>query len=379
MLCVAYNKRMKFLPKAAISWWRLALWLTSLLTLLLSFFLFIPVFTALRAGIAGVGLVLFTPLMLSAGLLTYVFWRKKEVRSTALAGATAFIALVAIIGSNLGYVSIAQREGVQLGFNPITYTRFTGDSIQPIPIDFAYKEVEGKVLRFALYHDDLTTPKPTVILVHGGGWQYGNYLRTNNWPKLLRDAGYQVISVEYRLATADVPTWDKAPSDIHDAITFIKTYALKLGVDASKIALFGQSAGGHLALLEAHSSSSVEAVVGLYAPTDLTEDFKLSIDKDAELAFLGGTPSDYPQRYRAVSVAPYVKDTSPTTLLIQGTSDDLVDRSSGQTLGETLEKNRVKHRLVFLPFTGHSFDNQVGGFATQITEQVVLDFLAESL
>jgi len=369
---------MKHPTLAPTSWWRLAIWLTALATIFLTFFLFVPVFVALRAGLSGVSLVVFVPLFLIAAFLGYMAWQRKLKRPALLAILTASVALLAVVGSYAGYQSVARKEGVRLSFAPLRYVKFTGDSIEPLRTN-VYKEVDGQQLHFALYNEDVTTPKPTVILVHGGGWQYGNYLRTNNWPKLFRDAGYQVISVEYRLASPDTPTWDKAPMDVRDAVAFIKTYAPKLGIDAQKIALLGQSAGGHLALLEANASLSVRAVVGLYAPTDLSADFKLSVDKDAELAFLGGTPSDYPERYQAVSVPGHVTASAPLTLLIQGTSDDLVDTSSSAELAEQLRGLGVKHHLILIPYTGHSFDNQVGGFATQIAEKSVLDFLSQSL
>lgn len=369
---------MKHLIHAHPSRWRLATWLVSLIVLLLSFFQFIPVFIALRAGIAGLGLIIFTPLLLAAGFMAYVAWQQKLIRTTLLASTSALVAFLSLTGPLVNYLAIANKEAIGLTFQPLHYVKFTGDSIVPARTN-VYKEVDGQQLRFAIYNEDVSTVKPTVILVHGGGWQHGDYLRTNNWPKLLRDAGYQVISVEYRLASPDHPTWNKAPKDIRDAVAFIKTYAPKLGIKSDQIALMGQSAGGHLALLEANSSHSVRAVVGLYSPTDLETDYRLSIDKDSELAFLGGTPNDHPDRYKSVSVPLVLSEKSPSTLLIQGTNDDLVDPSSSKQLGRLLEYHNVKSHVILLPYTGHSFDNQVGGFATQIAEQAVLDFLAETL
>lgn len=369
---------MKDLHRAHPSRWRLATWAVSLLIVLLTFLEFVPLFIALQAGIAGLSIVVFAPLVLIAGYLAFVTWRHKLRQTTLLALMAAIVALLALLTPPLAFASIAKKEGVPLELNMSRYLSFTGDSIEPTRT-MVYKIVDGQQLHIALYQNDTAAPRPTVLLLHGGGWQYGSYLRTNNWPKLLRDAGYQVVSAEYRLAAPGQPTWDKAPTDVGDAVSFIKTHADLLGVKPDRIAIFGQSAGGHLALLEANKSLAVRAAVGLYTPTDLETDYELSIDKDTELAFLGGSPSEQPGRYAAVSVPPAVTASAPATLLVQGTSDDIVHFTSSTQLSELFENFGIEHRLVLLPFTGHSFDNQVGGFATQIAEHVVLDFLSSTL
>lgn len=375
---MSYNVSMKDLKRAQHVRWRLAVWLVSSVILLLAFLQFVPLFVALRAGIAGLSIVVFGPLVLIAGILTFFAWREKIGRTALLAALATTVAFLALLAPIISYLSVARAHGVSVRFDAASYISFTGDSVAPAKT-ITYKTVEEQELKLAVYRNETSGARPTVVLLHGGGWQFGNYLRTNAWPELLRDDGYQVISVEYRLASADKPTWDKAPADVSDAVTYIKTHAPQLGVNPDRVAIFGQSAGGHLALLEANTSFAVRAVVGLYAPTDLESDYEQSIDKDSELAFLGGTPEQYPERYRSVSVPQAITSSSPSTLLVQGTSDDIVNRSSSTLLSEQLETFGVLHRLVLIPYTGHSFDNQVGGFATQIAEQVVLDFLAQTL
>lgn len=358
--------------------WRLTIWSVAVITLLLTFLEFIPLFVALRAGLASLSIAVFGLLVLVAGVCAFMMWKQKAKQLGILATLTTTVAFLAMIAPVVSLLSVAHREELKIHFNPVEYLSFTGDSVAPIR-SYVYKEVDGQQLHFALYSDDVTTQRPAVIVIHGGGWQFGNYLRTNNWPELLREAGYQVISLEYRLAAPDKPTWDKAPVDIKDAVAHIKTYAPRLGIQSDRIALLGQSAGGHLALLEANTSVNVQAVVGLYAPTDLKSDYELSIDKDSELSFLGGTPSEQPERYKAVSVPLSVNSRSPATLLIQGTNDDMVDKTSGKRLSRLLDHHKISNQLILLPYTGHSFDNQVGGFATQIAEQATLKFLKKHL
>lgn len=357
---------------------RLLVWVVAGIISLLTLLEFIPFFIALQAGIAGLNIVIFTPLAITAACLAYSAFRQGLRRTSLLSTLAATVAVLAIAGPMLSYAATAKEEGVRLSFSLGRYLAFTGDSIAPSH-SVTYKTIDDQRLALALYQKDLSVQRPTILLVHGGGWQYGTHERTNGWPKLFRDAGYQVISVQYRLAEPNKPTWDKAPQDLADAVTYVKHNAKELGVDPKNIALFGQSAGGHLALLEANRSHTVQAVISLYPPIDLEDDYRLSVDKDTELAFIGGSPAEYLDRYQRTSAWLAASKSSPPTLLIQGISDDIVHRSASTQYQRLLKNYGVENRVVHIPYTGHSFDNQVGGFATQIAEQVVLDFLDSTL
>ena len=268
---MSYNERMQQHAKIRQFQWRFATWVVGFVILILAVAEFLPLLAALRVGIAGLSIVVFAPLFILAVLLGVVMYQQKQLQTMLLAALSATVALLALLGPVLAYSSVAQQQGVSLRFDLPSYVGFTGDSIPPTRT-IVYKTADGQPLHLAVYGDKDPAPKPAVLLVHGGGWQYGEYQRTNHWPALLRDAGYRVISIQYRLATSREPTWNKAPTDIGDAVAYVKTHADELGVAQERIGLFGQSAGGHLALLEAHKNRSVQAVVGLYAPTDLTAD-----------------------------------------------------------------------------------------------------------
>ena len=80
---------------------------------------------------------------------------------------------------------------------------------------------------------------------------------------------YVVVSINYRLA----PKW-KFPAgrdDVLAAIAYLKVYGREFGVDATRLALLGRSAGGQLALLAAYTAGepAIRGVVSVYGPTDL--------------------------------------------------------------------------------------------------------------
>lgn len=87
---------------------------------------------------------------------------------------------------------------------------------------------------------------PLVLFYHGGGWVIGTIDTHDGTARALaRASGAAVLSVGYRLAPeAPFP----APlDDCHDALVWAKDNAARLGVDASRLAVAGDSAGGNLA------------------------------------------------------------------------------------------------------------------------------------
>ena len=147
---------------------------------------------------------------------------------------------------------------------------------------------------------------PAVLLLHGGGWTSGSPEEFVSFaPKLARN-GWYVAAVRYRLA--DQHTIADALDDVLAAIDFIHHQQ----VDRTKVALWGYSAGAHLALLAAQRvPDKVRAVVGVAAATDP------STLPEFENLF------DVPDRE---SLIPMVAEPleKPPILLVHGTADALV-------------------------------------------------------
>src|SRR6478609_9333309 len=114
--------------------------------------------------------------------------------------------------------------------------------------DVEYARPSGVSLTLDASIPQSSLAQPAVLLVHGGGWEAGDK-RTyiHPWFTTLSQARIAWVTINYRLA----PQWKHpaAVEDIHSALMWIRSNAQRLGVDPRRIAIMGESAGGHLVTL----------------------------------------------------------------------------------------------------------------------------------
>lgn len=118
-----------------------------------------------------------------------------------------------------------------------------------------------------------STTLPALVFFHGGGWVIGD-LETHDvlCRQLTAGAGIGVVNVDYRLAPEH-----KFPAAIDDAwaaTRWVAAHAAELGIDAGRLAVGGDSAGGNLAAVVAllardHGAPSLALQVLIYPVTDV--------------------------------------------------------------------------------------------------------------
>ncbi len=97
-----------------------------------------------------------------------------------------------------------------------------------------------------IYHPDAEGPRAALVYFHGGGWVIGDLdSHDETCRKLCRDAGITVVSVHYRRAPET--TFPGAVEDCYAATAWVAANAAEIGVDAARLAVGGDSAGGNLA------------------------------------------------------------------------------------------------------------------------------------
>jgi len=151
---------------------------------------------------------------------------------------------------------------------------------------------------------------PAVLLLHGGGWIEGSRRDFESMAPLLARRGILAASVDYRLAPAH--RWPAQLEDVLSALQFLREQQ----VDLDRIALWGHSAGGHLAqMVGLLRSEQVRCVVALGAPSDLT-----NLEGPDQLDLVFGD-----EDLRAASPVHVECESPPPTLLVHGVADRMVD------------------------------------------------------
>ncbi|MDU1904102.1 MAG: alpha/beta hydrolase [Dysgonomonas sp.] len=106
---------------------------------------------------------------------------------------------------------------------------------------------EGRELLLNLYRANDNKKYPALIMVFGGGWSSGSLQMQVPMAQQIAKQGYVTIPVEYRLSPeAQYPA---AVYDLKTAVRWARANADKYGIDTTKIAISGCSAGGQLAAL----------------------------------------------------------------------------------------------------------------------------------
>jgi acetyl esterase len=87
---------------------------------------------------------------------------------------------------------------------------------------------------------------PALVFAHGGGWVFGN-LDSHDvlCAQLAIEAGIVVFAIDYRLAP-EAP-FPGAFDDVVAALKWVGDNGRQIGIDSSRLAIGGDSAGGNLA------------------------------------------------------------------------------------------------------------------------------------
>ena len=96
---------------------------------------------------------------------------------------------------------------------------------------------------------------PAVLMIHGGGWRSGNRSHHNTLARQLASRGYVTVTASYSLSTHAL--YPQAVFDVKNAVRWMRANALKYGIDTSKIAILGFSAGGQLAALVGTTNGNI--------------------------------------------------------------------------------------------------------------------------
>lgn len=106
--------------------------------------------------------------------------------------------------------------------------------------------LDGREIAIRIYASDAERPRPTLVYVHGACWIAGSLDSHDEICRhLAAEGGAMVVAIDYRLAPEH--PFPAAHDDVYEAVEWLWEHAAELGIDRSKLALGGESAGAHLA------------------------------------------------------------------------------------------------------------------------------------
>ena len=353
-------------------------------------FMFTPMPT-MRLWILHVASLEFSLVTAVLAVLALVLARRAAPAARRVAFVTAGLSLLAALLPFASAAPVYLRTGTR--FSPAEYLRGV-QMVAVVEHRGVLLDARSPGLPSDVYEGVGSGPHPFVVVVHGGGWRGGERGESPWVSRALAHAGITVIDVHYRLSGEG--RFPAAIADVKCLLGRAREKSAELGIDPSRAALLGRSAGGEIALVAAYSAGDarlppscatedarVRAVVGIYSPTALAwghdHPFHPDVVRGPEVleAFLGGTPAEAPEAYRLATPQTWIDGHPlPRTLLIQGGFDRMVSAEHSERLAKALEEHKQPVRLLEIPLAEHGFDRRPGGLGEQLARAAILEFLA---
>lgn len=251
---------------------------------------------------------------------------------------------------------------------------------------------------------DGTSATPVVVLIHGGAFKMGDSGMEAQLAQTLVEQGFAVAAVNYRLSGEAL--YPAGAQDVKAAVRWLRANASEYGLDTTRFAAWGQSAGGWMASMlgvtgdqatifdddslgNADQSDAVQAVVSWYGPVD----FGTMDDQAAEVTACAGQAeahgtADSPEslwlgeavdssdQTDSTDLTSYLASASviPPFWLAHGDADCNVPMGQSQQLKDALDAAGATATLTLLPGARHAdaaFD--------QTQTEPTIGFLKETL
>jgi acetyl esterase len=234
-------------------------------------------------------------------------------------------------------------------------------------------DIGSREIQVRLYQPDqiVSSKKPLVVFIHGGGWSLGD---VECYDGLVRSLCHQssaiFVSVEYRLAPEH--PFPAGLNDCVDIVNWLRVNGAEIGADTNRIALMGDSAGGNLALVTAdkihrQNAFRLASLYLLYPVVDSASSHQTYASRqefgNGEYLLTNAAISDTCDWYLGNSisaadpcVSPIFMDSFahlPTTSVLLAGCDPLY--SEGIELATKLKQAGVLRRLTCFESTIHAF------------------------
>lgn len=349
--------------------------------------------------LASVLLVSIAPCAALIGLLGLVCagWARMRRRARGLRGrwwesvalGMCAIGTVTMVGMSGSVAAVADRQGGSVSIARALFPRSMSNE-RTAPDARAHYPAQGRlpggdVDIYGVSRSDERGKRPVIVDIHGGGWnQDARMPATLRW---FADHGYLVLRPSYELAAPGRPTADTVPDQVFSAYAWCTEHAAEWGGDPQSVSVFGDSAGGGLAVSTAYRAATdvrvpgPQAVVALYPTVDVGAVARVRPlgAGNAAREYIGADESTDPAAFERVSSARWIHAQAPRTLIIQGTQDTFVPPESVRAFAGQARSAGIDVTLVDVPWADHAFDAQFAdSLGFQLVTSVTDAFLREA-
>jgi len=260
----------------------------------------------------------------------------------------------------------------------VTMTELLDTNSIPAPVAYGTNDPSIQIIVPFLPSDRKQGERrPALVLIHGGAWHAPGASLFYPAAKYFASRGIPTFSIDYRGIQKEtngvgIP---EIVADCRSAIRYLRTHAAEYGIDPDKIAVLGDSAGGHLAaclgtIPESQDYSAVSSSANLMIPCNPivemgpgdgnTNSWFRLIQKGAAMEKKPTPESIIPTAEQiavAKSVSPmaFVSVKSAPALVMHGQDDFVVSPEQSRKFAEALKSAGVSAELVLIPGARHAF------------------------
>lgn len=138
-------------------------------------------------------------------------------------------------------MTVLEARALNGGFDALQGEAEDVASVREITVDGSAGRLPARV-----YHPSPGQELPVLVYFHGGGWVIGNLDVVDKPVRTLANAsGCAIVTVQYRISPET--KFPGPAEDCYAATAWVAAHAAELGVDAGRLAVGGDSAGGNLA------------------------------------------------------------------------------------------------------------------------------------
>lgn len=240
----------------------------------------------------------------------------------------------------------------------------------------AYKEPGGPEQELYCFKPAGMQPgdrKAAVVLIHGGAWVAGSAEVFFPHARYFASRGAVAFSINYRLVKPEGPFLAESLADCKSAMRYIREHAGEYGIDPSKVAVLGDSAGGHLAAAlgtvpgfddprdDLKVSATPQAMILCNPIVDMTQGDWIkfviagkALDKHATAQEKTPTAEQL-ELGRKLSPLFNVRAGEPPTLLMHGLDDQIVTPDQAREFSAAMQKAGNRCELVLIEGARHAF------------------------